>query len=170
VLEKQNTTDKAELWQVGQAASVMGIDLWDTLWERLKNDPTDPWLWYYVMEYVNKERIDQIIKLAVDEIPLDKIATGPADELGLGSKYNPHSCLGSLLQDLGKYPNKGFELIKAGLRSPVTGNRNMAIKALSAWGVKNWPEGTRELLEQAKREEPKEDTKKDIVKLLDEKT
>jgi hypothetical protein len=167
VLEKQNSIDNSEFWQVDRAASVLGIDLWDTHWKRLNNSLADSGRWYNVMKNSNEERIDQIIAFAIDKIPLDKIATGPADEFGVGNKYNQHSCLDYILQDLDKYPGKGFELIKAGLRSPVTRNRNMAIKTLSAWGVKNWPEGTRELLEQAEKEEPNEGTKKNIIKLLD---
>ena len=167
VLEKQNSTDYLAFWQVDRAATILGIDIWETHWKRLNDNPTESGLWYNVMKNANSERIDQIITLAIKKIPLDQIATGPADELGLGKEYKPHSCLDYLLQDLGKYPNKGYELIKTGLRSPVTRNRNMAIKALSAWGIKNWPEGTRELLELAEKEEPNADTKKEIASLLE---
>ena len=166
VLEKQNSTDDQEFWQVDQAAGVLGIDMWDTHWKRLNENPIESALWYNVMKNTNNERIDQVLSLAIDKLPLDKIATGPADELGLGQEYNLHRCLDCLLQDLHKYPTKGFELIKAGLRSPVTRNRNMAIKALSVWGIDNWPEGTKELLEQAEIKEPNKDTKKNIRNIL----
>lgn len=167
VLQKQNTTDNFEFWQVDQAANLLGIDLWETHWKRLNDNPTESGLWYNVMKNANNERIDQIVTLAVNTIPLDKIATGPADDLGLGTEYKLHACLDYLLQDLGQYPHKGFELIKTGLKSPVIRNRNMAIKALSQWGMDNWPQGTRELLDQAKKEEPNKDTKLSIIGLLD---
>ncbi len=167
VLEKQNSTDNQEFWQVDQAASILEISLWETHWKRLTENPTESGLWYNIMKNANNERIDQILSLALDKIPLDTIAIGPADNLGLGQEYNLHSCLDYILQDLDKYPKKGIEFIRIGLRSPVTRNRNMAIKALSAWGLDNWPEGTIGMLEQAEREEPNENTKKNIRNLLD---
>jgi len=166
VLDKQNSTDNQEFWQVDQVAGYLGIDVWGTHWKRLTENPTESGLWYNVMKNANNERIDQILSLALEKLPLDKIATGPVDDLGLGEKYNLHSCLDYLLQDLNKYPSKGFELIKAGLRSPVTRNRNMAIKALSAWERDNWLEGTKEILEKAESNEPNEDTKINLRNLL----
>jgi hypothetical protein len=166
VLEKQNSANAQEFWQVDQAAGLLGIDMWEIHWKRLAENPTESGLWYSVMKNANKERIDQILTLATNKLPLDQIATGPADDLGLGQEYNLHSCLDFLLQDLDKYPNKGSELIQTGLRSPVTRNRNMAIRTLSAWGIENWPEGIKELLEEAKKKEPNEDTKKNITNIL----
>jgi len=166
VIEQQWTTDNVEFWQVDRAAGILGIDLWEIHWKRLNDNPLESGLWFNVMKDANNDRIDQIINLAINSLPLKEIATGPADELGLGKEYNHHSCLDYLLQDLGDYPQKGFELIRTGLNSPVTRNRNMAIKALSEWGTENWPQGTEELLEQAEKAEPNKDTKKDIRKLL----
>lgn len=167
IIKKQNTTDNIEFGQVDQAASILGIDLWEIHWKRLNDNPVESGRWYNVMKNANEERIDQIIDLAINRLPLKEIATGPADELGLGKEYNYHGCLDYLLQDLSGYPKKGFKLIKTGLRSPVTRNRNMAIKALSPWGKDNWPNGTRELLKQAEKDEPNKDTKASIRKLLD---
>lgn len=166
VLEKQDTTDDREFWQVSQAASVLGISLWEAHWQRLVKDPFRSTHWYDVMRNADEERIRQIVALALEKLPLSEIATGPADNMGIGLAYNPHSCLDFLLQDLGDYPGQGFELIKTGLVSPVTRNRNMAIKALSGWGAEHWPQGTVELLLQAKADEPNEDTRKNIDNLL----
>jgi|GEM_PF-7001071 len=33
-------------------------------------------------------------------LPLDKIATGPADELGLGTGFEAHGCLDTMLQEM----------------------------------------------------------------------
>lgn len=166
VLAKQNTTDDREFWKVSQAAFVLGISLWEAFWERLTRDPLRSTHWYDVMRNADQEKIRQIVAFALEKLPLAEIATGPADAMGIGPSYNPHSCLDFVLQDLGGYPGHGFELIKAGLASPVTRNRNMAIKALSGWGVEHWPPGTRELLMQAKESEPNADTKKNLRNLL----
>lgn len=167
VLDKKYTTDDQEFWEVDQAAGILEIDLWDAHWNRLTKNPTDSGNWYNIMKNANNERIDQILLLAIDKIPLNEIATGPEDNLGIGLEYESHSCLDFILQDLNRYPNKGFELIKAGLSSPITRNRNMAINALSGWETDTWPDGTTEMLEQAERIEPDEDLKKRIRNLLD---
>jgi hypothetical protein len=167
VIENQDTKDNIEFWQVDQAAGILGIDLWDIHWKKLKENPTESGLWYNVMKNANDQRIDLILSLAISELPLNALSTGPSDDLGIGEGYNIHSCLDFILQDLTQFPNKGFELIEAGLRSPVTRNRNMAIKALSIWEVGDWPESTQELLETALKDEPNEDTKKSIKIVLE---
>lgn len=166
ILEKQNTTDDHEFWQVSQAANILGISLWEVYWQRLVKDPLQSTRWYDIMRNADQERIEQIVTLAKEKLPLRKIANGPADEMGIGPAYNAHSCLDFVLQDLGHYPGHGFELIKAGLASPVIRNRNMALKALSGWGAEHWPQGTRELLLRAEEIEPNESTRKNIGNLL----
>ncbi len=163
---KIDTRDPREMWQVDQAAEFLGIDMWDIHLNRLTESPTQSEHWYKIMQSANNDNIDKIITLALEQLPLDEIATGPADELGLGGEFELHSCLDYLLQRLGAFPNKGFPLIKAALRSPVTRNRNFAIKALSAWGASNWPEGTKSLLVSAEKVEPNESTKTDLRNLL----
>lgn len=166
VLEKQNTSDDQEFWRVSQAANILGISLWETHWQRLVQDPLQSTRWYDIMRNADQERIKQIVALAVEKLPLSEIAQGPADEMGIGPAYNAHSCLDFVLQDLGHYPGHGFELIKAGLTSPVVRNRNMALKALSGWGTEHWPQGTRALLLHAEQNEPNGSTKKNLGNLL----
>jgi hypothetical protein len=90
--------------------------------------------WYFVMQTDALERIDRVVALAEERLPLEQIATGPADELGLGPKFEHHSALDFVLQDLSRFPGKGWPLVRAALRSPVVRNRNMAVRALAAWG------------------------------------
>jgi hypothetical protein len=93
------------------------------------------------MEDLTEERLDHIVSLAIEELPLDEIAAGPANESGIiGPQYEPHRCLDFILQNLGPYPGKGIELIRVALRSSTTRNRNMALRALSEWGKEQWPE------------------------------
>ena len=47
-------------------------------------------------------------------------------------------------------------MIEAGLRSPVVGNRNMAVAALAAWPRESWPSGIAESLGRAVECEPNE--------------
>ena len=69
------------------------------------------------------------------------------------------------MQDLGRFPGKGWKLIEAALNSPVIRNRNMAMKALSDWGRQRWPADARRVVEEAFRNEPDEEVKADLGRL-----
>jgi hypothetical protein len=45
-------------------------------------------------------------------LPLDKIATGPKDSIGLGPAYSQHACLDTVITYLEDYPPKGEEIIE----------------------------------------------------------
>jgi hypothetical protein len=73
------------------------------------------------------------------------LASGPAKELGLSPQYQLHRCADLLLQQLPRFPGKGWWLIHAALRSPVIRNR-MAIRALTAWPSESLGPSDREAL------------------------
>ena len=118
------------------------------------------------MRDVNVDRIDEVISLAIEKIPLDEITTGPGQEMGLGPDYQIHSCLDFILQELGNYPGKGEILIISGLSSPVTRNRNMALRALSEWGVEDRSGQLNHALLEALKIEPVDDVKSSIQKVI----
>lgn len=143
--------DRVGFWVADQAAKVLGIDTWDRHYERLESG--DASRWYDVMKTSDPARIDRVIALAEERLDLQAIARGPANEMGFGPEWSQHTSLDYLLQDLGRFPGKGWPLIRAGLRSPVIRNRNMALQALGTWGRERWPAEAQALLEQAAREE-----------------
>jgi hypothetical protein len=149
-----------------QAARVIGVDTWDACFERLERGEGGYWSWYFVMQTDNPERIDRVVALAEERLPLEQIATGPADELGLGPDFEHHSALGLVLQDLGPFPGKGWPLVRAGLQSQVVSNRNLAVRALAAWGREAWPEEAGTLLRDALENEPREDIRDYMRKVL----
>lgn len=166
VLSALDSEDDMQFHDGNMAARHLDIDTYDKHWKRLVEKPSDSGRWFYVMQQANAERIGQIIELAESEIPLDEIATGPSDELGLGTEYNSHCCLDFILQDLGAYPGHGWPCIDAGLRSPVVRNRNMAINALEGWGKDALPSKATLALEKAISIEPDSDIKERLQNLL----
>jgi hypothetical protein len=166
VKDKIDTKDENEFYDVERVAELLKLDLWDTHWKRIQEKPLDSTRWFFAMKKCNNERIDQLVELAVNKLPLDEVATGPGSEWGLGPEFNVHSCFNFIIQDLGKYPGKGMELIRISIKSPVIRDRNMALKALSQWGVEKWPSETKSILEEALSIEPVEDVKKDIKKVI----
>jgi hypothetical protein len=166
VREKLGSENELEFAHADQAAKALGIDTWDIHWRRLQDKPLDPGRWFYVMVLCDESRMGTVIDLAEANLDLDLIATGAADELGLGHGYEQHSCLDFILQELGRFPGKGATLIEAGLKSPVVRNRNMAVAALAGWSRADWPRGVEQRLEEAARCEPNERAREQMQKAL----
>ena len=166
VQKSLETKEPLEFWNASQAAKVLGIDTWEIQWRRLQEAPTDSARWYEVMTRCNDQRIDMVLTFAEEHLPLEKVATGPGDEMGLGLEYEPHTCLDYILQELGNYPGKGAVLVEAALKSPVTRNRNWATNVLSSWGKDSWPSNMKPALEQAVAREPEEDVRERMERVL----
>lgn len=166
VMDGLGSADEQEFYNADQAAQVLGIDTWEFHWERIQQEPLDPVRWFHVMKACNEDRIDDAIALAEQHIPSAEIATGPGNEMGLGPRWEAHSCLDCILQELGDYPGHGAKFVVVGLRSPVIRNRNMALKVLSEWGEENWPEWFGPVLDNALRDEPEEDVRERIERVI----
>lgn len=149
------------------AAGCLSIDTWQLHFDRVKADPLTSSSWYRLMQQTDDTRIDSVIQFAQSVLPLTEVETGPGDEMGLGPEFRAHQALDWVLQDLRRFPGKGWRLLKAGLRSPAVRNRNMAIKALAAWPRELWsPEITAFLLN-AHEVEPCDDVKRRFGMLLE---
>jgi hypothetical protein len=108
------------------------------------------------------ERIRRVIAFAEANLPLDEIATGPSDELGLGPAYSAHSCLDFIVQEMRREEVFGVRLVAAALRSPVVRNRNMAVAALEQHPVEEWGSSLIGDLRRAAAEEPDEELRERI--------
>lgn len=155
--------DEGRFFRAAQAARALGMDIWDRYFERLQAGEA---CWYQVMQTDDHERIDRVLTLARERIDLESIATGPADLLGLGPAHAQHNHLDFILQDLRRFPGQGWDFLRAGLRSPVVRNRNMALNALSCWGRDNWKPDTEMALRRGLREEPLADVRERIERVL----
>jgi hypothetical protein len=160
------STERTAFYTANRAAKLLQMDTWDIHWQRLQANPDDEGCWFEIMQRANADNIAQITDYAVSIWPLSKVATGAQDELGFGAEYAIHRCLDYILQELGTYPKLGWPLIEAALKSPITRNRNLAIKTLAAWGQQNWNAEIRLALEQAMSVEPKNEVKETIAQLL----
>ncbi len=152
-------------WQARQVAEQVGIDAWEHSFRRQQAGIGEEW--DFLMRTDDPARIDRVVALAEQTIPLAEVATGPALEMGLGADFQHNLALDFVVQDLGRFPGKGWPLIAAALRSPVIRNRNMAVNALAAWGAEHWPAEAREMLETALRREPDDDVKGRLARLLE---
>lgn len=155
--------DDAKFAEGGEAARVLKIDIWEHYYQRVLKGKDD---WYYLMQTTDRDRIERAISLAEKLIPLDQIATGPSNSLGLGPEYKHHSDLDWLLSALSNWPGCGHKLIDTGLKSPVVRNRNMSLQALKQWGRNHWHAETDSVLNQMLLLEPNAQTRKLIGEVL----
>jgi hypothetical protein len=143
--------DNTVFWLAAHAAADLGVDPWDARFERQRSGRSDQW--FELMSTDDPARINRVVELALTQLDLAAIATGPANELGLGPAYRQHSALGLILQRLRDFPPRGWSLVEAGLRSPVVRNRNMAVRVLTEWDRSAWPAGAEVALAEALRRE-----------------
>src|SRR5262249_2138700 len=147
-----------------QIAPSFGIDAWPLRLARQRSGEADQWFW--LMQTGDAGRIEQVLALARAQLDLALIGSGPTGSLGLGPDFRDDSALDFILQDLGRFPGKGWDLIKVGLRGRSVRPRNMAINALHDWGRETWPADATEELRLAAEREPEEDVRERIQKLI----
>jgi hypothetical protein len=139
-----------------RAAQILALDVWEIQYRRLTLGDD---VWHHVMQTDDPERARRVVQFAEATLPRADIATGPADEIGLGPEFKAHRALASILQNLRRFRGLGGTLILVGLRSPVVGNRHLAVQTLKAWPIAEWPPGTIEQLTQAAEIEPNDKTR-----------
>ena len=165
-LQEVSSTYDQIFFDADRAAQVLGIDTWDFQWDRLRQSPLDAIRWYNAMRRCDDESIGDVLAFAEEQLPIDQISKGSADEIGIGPEWRPHSCLDFVIQGLDRFPGQGARLIEAGLQSPVIRNRNTALRVLSEWGGEKWPETMQRMLHQALDIEPVDDVRERIRKVI----
>lgn len=158
--------DNVTYWNAKLAANKFGIDLWETIWARLQENPLDSSSWYDVTHYSRPEHSDQIIEFALKNLPIEELSTGVKDALGLGVDFSKHACIEYVAIFLENYPGRGERIILASLNSPVTRNRNMALRTLEKWKMENWSQDIESAVRNLKELEPNESVKENIDRLL----
>lgn len=164
--EGLKSNDNVVYWNAKQAAEKFEIDLWETVWARLEEKPLDSSSWYDVTHYSKPEYSEKIIDFALKHLPFEELATGAKDSNGFGDNYNKHSSLEYATTFLENYPKKGERIILTALRSPVTRNRNMALRVLDKWKQENWSLEIEKEVRHLSEVEPNNDTKENIKRLL----
>lgn len=161
-----NSSNNVEFWNGKQAAQKLEIDITETLWNRLDKYSLDSTSWYDITTHIKAVNPQKIVEKATSLIPLKEISTGPKDSMGVGPDYQKHQSLDYVITFLQDHPMIGEEIILAGLKSPVTRNRNMTLKALEKWTAENWSNDIVIELEKLKELEPTIGTKENLDRLL----
>lgn len=152
-------------------AKNLGIDYASYAFEAIKKDIYEDNNIIILLMQDNKY-VDELIELFEEKLPLDEMATGSADEVGLDDNFKDYRLLLMIIQNLKPYTLKGINLLKTALQSPVVNNRNMAISVLEEWTKReNKPLSELvpeiyELLKNIVDKEVREDVKKRIINII----
>ena len=92
--ESLKSKDNTTYSNAKEAAQILGIDLWETVWARLQENPIDGSTWYDVIHYSQSKHSDKIIDFALAHLPLDEFATGPKDSMSFDTRF---MCLDSVI-------------------------------------------------------------------------
>ena len=152
--------------QADSAAEQLGISTREIHFDKVRAAPLKSSSWYRLLQQTDEAQIDEVLDFAARVLPLEQIATGPIDSLGFGEKYEAHRALDWILQDLKRFPEKGWTLLRVGLQSPTTRNRNMALNALLEWPRAVWPDDAEWLLRKAYQAEPNANLRVRLKKAL----
>jgi hypothetical protein len=160
------SADDRIFYQCDAPAQSLGINTWEFHLARVRSEPIGSSSWYRLLQQTDGDQIDAVLGLAEGMLPLSEIASGPTDSLGLGEKYAAHQALEWVLQELKRFPGRGWRLIEVGLRSPVVRGRNFALNALFEWPRETWPQGAEGVLRRAWEAEPNEKVRERLRQTL----
>ncbi len=151
-------------WNVAAEA---GIDLWEDAFELAQRGPLAGYLYQWLVRDGDPMRLRRTITLAEQNLPLDRIATGPALQLFIGGDdHDAFLALDVVLQSLPRRGQFSARLTAAALRSPVTRHRHLAKHALEKTPRDEWGEELTALLARAAAEEPDEKLKRELNAML----
>jgi hypothetical protein len=146
-------------------AEILRVDLWPIAMKRLQRAPHDQTLYYDCMRTRDRERRLQVIAFAEENLPLDRIATGPALELGLGDEWEARGALDCLLQEMERAGPFSEVLVAAAMRSPVIRHRLQACAILVDIDPESWGELIEDALNLTLGDEPDEDVREQLQSL-----
>jgi hypothetical protein len=102
------------------------------------------------------DRIRRVIAFAEANLPLDEIASGPSNLMGLGQACGAHRCLDFVVQEMRRGSVFSPRLVASALRSPVVRIRSVAVAALENHPIGECGLSLNEELLRAASDEPDE--------------
>lgn len=156
ILKKIETETGFPKYTAIRAAEIVNLDIWDNLFNALKDEPNDTTAYFEMMKTKDVKRIQRLCNFAEEHLKLNNIVGRPENTIHGYAKDN--DCLDYILRSLDGFEGIGAKLISVGLQAKSVRNRNMAIKALEKWDTEYWPEDSIHFLKMLKEIEPNNDT------------
>jgi hypothetical protein len=164
--EGLKSENELTFYQAEVAARDSGMDTWAIHFDRVRKEPLTSRSWLGLLQQTDNARIDEVLSFVLSVLPLQNLATGPDTLMGLGPGFEADHVLDIVLQELKRFPGRGWPLIRTGLQNRVVRNRNMALNALMAWPRETWSADSFAILQSAYAKEPDEGLKKRMDEVL----
>ena len=162
--------DRKSRFQAWNVASMADVDLYEDAVALVRQEPFERYIWQWLAWTTDAKRMQRTIALAEQLLPLDRIASGPEEEMEVGVEFGeefaPHGCLEAVLQEMRETGQFSARLVMAALRSPVFRHRLRAQEVLEDTPRAEWGAEVAEVLARAAREEPDDELKPMLRKLL----
>jgi hypothetical protein len=155
--------DRMERFAAWDTAGEAGVDLWEDAFALAQREPQTHYLYQWLSRTKDPMRLRRTIALAEQSLPLEEIASGPAEEM-FGD--DAQMALTFVLQALPGSGQFSGPLVRAALRSPLINVRYRATRVLESTPRSEWGPEVVETLARASAEEPDEDVKSALEELL----
>jgi hypothetical protein len=139
-------------------ATKLGLPIQEQVTARLADDPYNVYLWQSLSD------TDAVIVLAERLLPLAELATGPADDDGVGADHAADRALERVADRLTDRPDRGWPLIRVALANRMTRSRSTAVRVLGSWP--HVPAEAREAVRSAAAAEPDDELRGRMLELL----
>lgn len=148
------------------AAERLGIDTWPYRFRRQRDLAADAESdeWSRLLETTDPERLNEVLRLAEQKVDLAAVELGVDTEPEVGPFR--FDALDNILYGLQPFPGKGWNFVRASLRSPIVRRRNLALQALAAWDRFVWPDDAENELRRMQDVETDEFARKRLQLLL----
>jgi hypothetical protein len=158
--------DHRARWIAWRAAPDVGLDLWEAGFARLRRDQLDEGLVFSLIQDPDGDRRRRVVAWAEEHLPVERLATGPDRHLLPTEHRELEGCVTFIVQEMREGDLYSGRLVAAALLAPVIHTRNQALNALEAQPRERWGAQVEQALERLRREEPDDQVRKRVLKLL----
>ncbi|WP_174189599.1 hypothetical protein [Nocardia barduliensis] len=148
-------------------AGRLGMDALPSALARLRSDRDNAYVWQWAMRHADQDTVWQVVDLAEQLLPLDQLADGPSEALGLGPDYRADMVLEIVVRQLRGHPGTGRALLPVALGNRVVRCRRAALTVLGDWPPEARPPEARDWVAAAAELEPNTELRRDMLAFIE---
>ncbi|MBF6302782.1 hypothetical protein IU459_35400 [Nocardia amamiensis] len=144
----------------------LGMQVLPQALARLRSDRHNAYVWQWTMRHADEVTVDQVVGLAEQLLPLEDLASGPSESLGLGPDYEADMALEIIVWNLRDRPGIGGGLLLVALANRVVRCRRASLTILGAWPQEARPPRARDWVAAAAERETNPELRQDMLAFL----
>lgn len=148
-------------------AGRLGMNAFPNALARLRFDHHNAYVWQWAMRHADQVTVEQVVGLAEQLLPLDQLATGPSEALGLGPDHQADTVLEIIVWNLRDHPGHGQALLPVALANRVVRCRRAVLTVLDAWPPQARPSQARGWVAAAAERETNAKLRADMLAFLE---